>query len=140
MYDSVQERGREYGLSYRFDLAQVVDSRPAHRLRRYAEDHGAEQVVLRRLFESYFAEGANIADVHVLRRIAAEGGLDPDDAERALTDARIDRAVEGDLELAARLGITGVPHFIVGGRYSLSGAQPVEVFRHALEAVSSRSR
>jgi len=48
--DAVEQRGRELGLRYRFDLAQVVDSRPAHRLRRHAQDHGADQVALQRLF------------------------------------------------------------------------------------------
>lgn len=136
VYDAVEQRGREYGLRYRFDLAQVVDSRPAHRLRRHAQDHGADQAVLQRLFQSYFVEGANIADALVLRRVAQDSGLDPDEAERALTDPGIARAVTEDVERAARLGITGVPYFVFGGRYALSGAQPVEAFRYALESAT----
>jgi len=71
----------------------------------------------------------------VLRRVAQDIGLDPDDAERSLTDPDIDRAVAEDIEAAARLGITGVSYFVFGGRYALSGAQPVEAFRYALESV-----
>ena len=35
-------------------------------------------------------------------------------------------------ERAASLGITGVPFFIVDGRYGLSGAQPSEAIVEAL--------
>lgn len=137
VYTTVAERGREYGLRYRFDLAQVVDSRPAHRLRRFAAEQGREHATIQRLFQAYFVDGANIADTGVLRRIAVDGGLDPDEAERALSDAAIDLAVTSEIETAAQLGITGVPFFVFGGRYALSGAQPVDAFTRVLETASS---
>ena len=36
-------------------------------------------------------------------------------------------------EQARRLGVSGVPFFVVNGKVALSGAQPPEMFRQAFE-------
>ena len=41
-------------------------------------------------------------------------------------------AVRADQKLAAQLGIRGVPFFVIGGKFGISGAQPPEVFTKAL--------
>ncbi len=38
-----------------------------------------------------------------------------------------------DIEEARRLGIRGVPFFVFGGRYAVSGAQPEEALITAIE-------
>ncbi|WP_457844043.1 DsbA family oxidoreductase, partial [Staphylococcus aureus] len=37
--------------------------------------------------------------------------------------------------IAAQLGVRGVPFFVLNQKYAISGAQPVDVFRQALEKV-----
>ena len=50
---------------------------------------------------------------------------------------------EGTAEVKAeeaaghKLGIRGVPYFVVGGTYAISGAQPVDVFVSALKRVAA---
>jgi predicted DsbA family dithiol-disulfide isomerase len=46
--------------------------------------------------------------------------------------------VEASQEEAGRLGIAGVPFYVFDGRYALSGAQPEEVFRRAIDAAASQ--
>ena len=41
--------------------------------------------------------------------------------------------VRADEREAAELGATGVPFFVIDRRYGISGGQPAEVFRQALE-------
>ena len=41
--------------------------------------------------------------------------------------------VRADEMQAARLGVHGVPFFIVGEKYTLSGAQPAKILQQAIE-------
>jgi len=47
----------------------------------------------------------------------------------------LDQSIQADLAEARALGITGVPFFVLAGKYGISGAQPAEVFEGALNQV-----
>ena len=82
---------------------------------------------------AYFTEGVAIGDREQLVALAADLGLDADEARSVLeTDAYAD-AVREDEHLAQRIGIQGVPFFVLGRRYGVSGAQPAEILVQALE-------
>ena len=54
---------------------------------------------------------------------------------RARLDTETDKdAVREEIASAQRLGVNGVPFFIFGGKYALSGAQPPEAFLEIFEA------
>ena len=66
-------------------------------------------------------------------RIAAEVGLDAGEAREVLRTGRFGEDVRADERDAQRLGITGVPFFVVDRAYGVSGAQPADVLREVLE-------
>jgi predicted DsbA family dithiol-disulfide isomerase len=70
----------------------------------------------------------NISDVAVLREISSGLGLDPDEAERVLTEGDYRSAVDEDWQYALKAGVTAVPTFLAGGR-TVVGAQPYEVLQ-----------
>ncbi|MFD2027915.1 DsbA family oxidoreductase [Promicromonospora aerolata] len=133
MNDQVTERARQVGLDYHLDRAQAVGTRTAHQLSHFAATQGKQHEMVRRLFEAYFTEGLNIADHQVLAGLAADVGLDRDAAGAALTSGEFADAVEADIQQARQYGIQGVPFFVFGGKYAVSGAQPVEAFLQALD-------
>ena len=110
------------GLEYDFDSLVVANTLAAHRLLHLAARRGRAGDVKEAL-----------ADPDVLVAIAAGAGLDPDEARGALDDAGLAAGVEADFAAARRIGVTGVPFFVLDGRYAVSGAQPPEVFREALD-------
>lgn len=67
--------------------------------------------------------------------LAAEIGLDRDDVEKALRAGTYADAVGADLDQASAYGISGVPFFVIDGRYGVSGAQPPEVLAQAIGQV-----
>jgi predicted DsbA family dithiol-disulfide isomerase len=84
------------------------------------------------LFAAQFLDGRHVGDRAVL---AAIGGRMRHGRRRcgATCDSGEDaEAVRGDAEEARRLGISGVPFFILAGRYGVAGAQPPEVLLEAL--------
>jgi predicted DsbA family dithiol-disulfide isomerase len=110
----------------------------AHRLVHLGRERGAAGQVLQRLYHAYFAEGRPVFDVGTLVGVAVEAGLDPDRARQALEDGSCGEAVRADEDEARALGITGVPFYVIDGKYGVSGAQPAEAFTHALQQAWAR--
>lgn len=120
------------GLTMDFARLRHTKTLRAHELLHAAKAAGRQAEMLERLFEAYFAQGEHVADVDTLVRLATEVGLDADEVRAALADGRHADAVAADIEQARTFGITGVPFYVVDGRYGISGAQPGEAFAQIL--------
>jgi predicted DsbA family dithiol-disulfide isomerase len=118
------------GLEYHFERARGGNSFDAHRLVHLATAHGKQDEAMERLMRGYFTEGVAIGDREALIALAAEIGID---ARAALQGDDYADAVREDEALAQRIGIQGVPFFVLDRRYGVSGAQPADVLLQALE-------
>ncbi|MCU0268866.1 MAG: DsbA family oxidoreductase [Acidimicrobiales bacterium] len=132
--------GAQEGLDYRFELAQRVNTLDAHRLLAWAATIGpaGQGALAERLFRSYFTEGGNVADPDLLGRLAADAGLDPAAAAVVLGDGSYRDEVRADIDAALDHGISGVPAFVLAGRWLIPGAQDVETMVQVLERARTR--
>lgn len=130
--DGVVQRAKTVGLDYQMDKAVMGSSFDAHRLLQLAKTKGLGDAMKERLFKAYFTEGAHLADTPTLIRLGSEVRLDGAEVAQMLSTAAFTDAVRNDEQEARRVGVRGVPFFVVDGRYSVSGAQPSEVFLGAL--------
>jgi predicted DsbA family dithiol-disulfide isomerase len=89
--------------------------------------------VKERFLRGYLSEGEAIGNPETVLRLAVDAGLDTDQVSAILSSDTYAREVRADEAEAQRLGIRGVPFFVVGGRYGLSGAQPAELISRVLE-------
>jgi predicted DsbA family dithiol-disulfide isomerase len=121
------------GLEYHLENARGGNSFDAHRLIHLAAAHGKQDEAKERLMRAYFTEGVAIGDREALVALAADIGLDPDEARSVLESDAYADAVRADEQLAHRIGINGVPFFVLDRRLGVSGAQPAEVLVQALE-------
>lgn len=127
------ELAAESGLAFRLDIAKPANTFDAHRVLHVARADGLESEAKERLLAAYFSEGRVISDSDTLVELAAEVGLDPDHTRAALAGEGYAGGVRADEREAVELGITGVPFFVLGRRYAVSGAQPAELLLRALE-------
>jgi predicted DsbA family dithiol-disulfide isomerase len=125
------------GIAMDFERIQPGNTFDAHRLLHWAKARGAQDALEERLFRAYLCEGQAIGDADVLMRLAGEVGLDLDEARGVLDTDIYDAEVRADIARARELGISGVPFFVIGGRYGVSGAQPAELLRAALEQAAA---
>jgi len=89
------------------------------------------------LFQSYFLNGGNLSDPAVLVEAAGQAGVNAAAAEAFLaTNERHDAVVAEDAT-ARRMGIQGVPCFIVDGAYAISGAQEPEYFMPLFDLIAT---
>ena len=133
MIDRMTHVGAADGLDFRFDRARPGNTFDAHRLLSWAAGHGKQDALKERLFLAYMHEGRSVADHDELVALAADVGLSPDEARAVLAEGRHADEVRADEALAAELGITGVPFFVLDGRYAISGAQPAELLLQAMQ-------
>ena len=128
MLDRVTGVAADAGLAYRFDLLKHTNTVKAHELLHFAKSQGAQHEMAERLMSAYFVEGRHVGRIDDLADLAAEVGLDRDDAREALESGRFLADVRADQDQAAAYGIQGVPFFVIDGTYGVSGAQPAEAF------------
>ncbi|ARF54743.1 DsbA family oxidoreductase [Streptomyces gilvosporeus] len=129
----VAEAAAGEGLDYRSDRIHG-NTFDLHRLLHLAHAHGVQDALLDALYRANFAEARPLADPAVLTEIAVAAGVPAEEAARVLADPEAyAQDVRADEREAAELGATGVPFFVIDRRYGISGGQPAEVFRQALE-------
>ena len=69
--------------------------------------------------------------------MAEAAGVPPVGSGQAWSDAAYEERLARDHAAAAGIGITGIPTFIVDGRWILEGAVPVEMLREVAKKLSA---
>ncbi len=133
IWAQITEAGRAAGIAFAFErIEQRANTLMAHRLIRRAQQAGNADALVERLFAAQFLEGQHVGDAAVLARLAAECGGDEAATLAYLRSDEDAAAVRAEFERAQQMGITGVPFFILAGRYGVGGAQPAELMLDAL--------
>jgi predicted DsbA family dithiol-disulfide isomerase len=125
------------GIAFNLDgIYSAANTADAHRLILAARASGQEWPVIHALFAAYFVHGCNLNNRATLLEIASSAGLNPLEVDGVLCGDSFKPDVHDSQLEAERIGVRGVPFYIFGGRYALSGAQPIEAFVRALELAS----
>jgi predicted DsbA family dithiol-disulfide isomerase len=133
MMRNVEQTAARDGLELHLTTARTGNTFDAHRVLQLAEERGVENAVNARFFAGYMTEGLAIGDREVLVKLASEAGLDAAEVRDVLESGRFGDEVRELEEEARSLGIQGVPFFVFGSKYAVSGAQPPELLLGALE-------
>ena len=97
-----------------------------------AENGDAQQALVESLFRGYFVDGVDLTDPEILVGLAVAAGMPEARARAALHDtALLERIAQADVE-ARRLGVSGVPFFVIDGRVAVSGAQGADALLSAI--------
>jgi predicted DsbA family dithiol-disulfide isomerase len=133
---------RDEGLDYNLDaIARQPNTLDCHRLIRWAGESGDPARMKQRLMELYFAEGADLTDTEVLVAAARDCGMDADTTRRRLASDEDVESITAEAESAKNAGIEGVPCFILGGAFAVSGAQSPEYLADAIgRAAAERAK
>ncbi|MFE5340468.1 DsbA family protein [Isoptericola sp. NPDC056578] len=135
MQDQVTALAAAEGLTYRMDQVKHTKTLKAHELLHLAKAFGKQDEMKERLLRAYFTEGEHVGHVEDLADLAVEVGLEREAVVVALNAGTYAEAVADDIARARAYGINGVPFFVLGGRYGVSGAQDPDVFVQVLDQV-----
>ncbi|XP_010938036.1 uncharacterized protein [Elaeis guineensis] len=126
------------GLGLEYDTSGLMgNTLDSHRLITFAAHQGYDKqnALVGELFNNYFCRGKYIGDREVLLDAARKVGIEG--AAELLEDPR--KGLEEVYEELEKYSscIRGVPHFVINGKYKLSGGQPPEVFLRMFQAVAN---
>jgi predicted DsbA family dithiol-disulfide isomerase len=134
MEEQLLAAGADEQIPFAFEKIQrTPNTFAAHRLVWYAAQQEKQDKVVETLFRAYFLEGKDIGDLKTLTHLAAEAGLDRTETEAFLSSEKGVIEVKAEEAVGQRLGIRGVPYFVLNGSISISGAQPPDIFVSAIQ-------
>jgi predicted DsbA family dithiol-disulfide isomerase len=130
---NLTQQAKAIGLDYKLEQAIQTNTFDAHRLTHYAASQGKQAEFTERLFKAHFTETLHIGNEEKLVELAVEVGLDRAETKRVLAEGQFANEVRADEQEAGRLGVRGVPYFVINRKYAISGAQSSETFLEALQ-------
>jgi predicted DsbA family dithiol-disulfide isomerase len=134
----VKDAAAAEGLQYNSDrIGRQPNTTDCHRLIYWAERFGTSGAMKQRLMDLYFKEGADLTDADVLVRAAVDCGFNADDVRGRLASDEDVEMITQAAQAAADAGVSGVPTFIFGGKYAVSGAQPADQLANAIRQVAA---
>lgn len=136
--ERIRAEAAEVGLEFDFAaIPRVPNTLNGHRL--VERFHGAGQGALMEiLFRYYFQEGRDLGDPDVLVDAVGAAGLNVATARRLLESDELEDAVRAEIRSARDNGISGVPSYLLAGRFTIPGAQPPEVLARLIERARER--
>jgi predicted DsbA family dithiol-disulfide isomerase len=140
VYARVEAAAAEAGLEIDFGrIGRAPNTLDAHRVIHWAEAEGVQTKVKMALFARYFDRGEDLGDHAVLAGAAAEAGMDGAMVARLLAGDADRAEVKAEADAAPAVGVTGVPTFLIGGRYVVTGAQPAELWERVIDELAAAS-
>ena len=127
MQQRVADVAAAAGLEYHLEESRMGSTFDGHRLIASGCEHGLQDQMKERLLHARLSEGKLVSDPETLTELAVEVGLPEDEVREMLASDRFAAEVREDELTARKLGITGVPMFVVDRVLGASGAQPPEL-------------
>lgn len=139
--ESMNRLAARDGLSYDLARTQGGNTFDAHRLIHLGYEAGdaTGAAVKEALLDAYFTRLQPVSEPDVLVEIGSKVGLDESEVRAMLESDRFAGEVRADELVAANLGCTGVPFFVIDRAFAIPGAQEPETFLATLERAWNRS-
>ena len=132
------QAGADVGFEFRYaDDMRMHNTFNTHQLLHWAELQGRMHDLKMALFSAHFTHARNLSDNAVLADVAAEIGLDREQALAVLADQRFAADVREAERYWVNQGIQGVPAVVFNRRHLVSGAQGVESFTSILNQLAA---
>jgi predicted DsbA family dithiol-disulfide isomerase len=132
----LSEAALESGVTFNWaKVTKSVNTRMAHMLVAAAATVQRGSEMKAALLKAYWQDGRDVGDLETLVQIAVEQGFEAQAARDELANGELRETVIGLEDHARKVGVTGVPFFIVDGRLAVSGAQTPDVWAEVFAKV-----
>lgn len=141
VYRRIVESAQGDGIAFAFERMQrTPNTILAQRLILLAEQRERGEDLIRALFRALFEQGRDIGHRATLLELAEKAGLERAAAAAFLRDNAQANEVVLAHQRAERLGVRGVPVFVVDREQAIAGAQPPEVLAGLLDVAAAARR
>lgn len=132
--------GKEVGIDFHFEkIEKAPNTIFLHAIISQVEDLQKRSEIVERLFIAHFTEGLDLTDKNVVKNILEPYNLDKAGIDTILSNPQILDEIKQEITYYRQNGVSGVPFFILGERYSVTGAQNTEVFVDIIRTILSEN-
>lgn len=127
--------GKNEGIDFKYIDTQYTNMLDAHRLTKLVASKGNKEntnKVIHLLFDAYFTKNLKLADRNVLTDIACQVGIEEDELNKTLNSDDFIDDVRFDENEAYKLGVHGVPYFVIDDKYVIGGCQTKEGIKQTI--------
>ena len=129
IYNTINEVGKRIGIYFQFDkIKRTPNTFASHKLLALGHKKKKQTPIIESLFYSYFIEGKDIGKLEELIAIATHNNLNEKETNLYLTSDQYKANLFAEEIQARKMGIKGVPCFIIDKKYVLFGAQEKDKF------------
>ena len=129
IYEVINRVGYNIGIHFQFNkIKRTPNSFASHKLLALGHKKNKQNQILESLFYSYFIEGKDIGQIEELVIIAKHHNLNEQEANHYLSSIQDKAELLEEAVNAKKMGVKGVPCFIINNKYVLFGAQEKEKF------------
>lgn len=129
---NLNKSGKKYGIEFN-KLTHMPNSHNALEAAEYARSVGKLDLYHGKLMKAYFTDAKDIGSVDILLELAKECDLNLAELKEAIESRVYESKLNSDAKLARSYGINSTPTFIINNKYSVVGAQPIDVFRRIFD-------
>ena len=130
MKNHIENFGKDVGIKLNGDV--LANSKLSLAANEFAKEKGKFNEFHEAIFKANFEDGENIGDINVLLAIAEGVGLNKKELSQYLRNQENLNAIDESSAQAMKLGITGVPSFIINNKMVV-GAQSSKVLKEFIE-------
>ena len=137
-FEGPRQMGLQAGIIFNFlDIPKAPNTALAHTLIALTPVERQADMV-EALYDAFFQYGQDVGDLDTLLTLAEKLELDRESMRAGLVDPKVRAKVEAEVQDAYRMGIAGVPFFVINRKYAFSGAQPPEVILGVFKQISAK--
>ncbi len=135
----ITDEAADAGIALSFDtITRVPNTLAGHRLVSFFDGDERQHALMDALFNAYFCDARDVGDLDVLADLAATIGADRASIRSRLASDEGSQDVRDKVRGAYEAGLSGVPCFILAGKFSIPGAQPVDTMARFIERAKER--
>jgi predicted DsbA family dithiol-disulfide isomerase len=128
------------GLTFNFaDQKVSPNTRNIHAIIDLAKEEKIQLPVVEAFFTAYFTNGVDLSKTENIITTAVNAGLTKEKVEQRLANDNARIKIELIEKEVQKLGITGVPFYILNNKYGISGAQNPETFVKVFNELATAS-
>ena len=128
MCERLDPVGKSLGINFQFEKILIYNTWDAHRLLHWANTMGKSFELEEALFDAYFCQGVDLSKKTNIIELCQKIGLDPNSASEVLNSSDFSDRVTEDIEISKKIGVRGVPHFLIGKNTTFSGYRSEKEF------------
>ncbi len=136
MFEHLKNVGKKAGIEFN-TMNRIPNTLRFHNLLHVASEEGFANELKEALFEAYFEKSMNLTDDGTIVALMSKFGWDEPKTLEVMHSLEISKMVKQEIHNAQKLGISGVPYFIINNKYGISGAQPTEVFVNSIRGIGA---